>query len=179
MTTAVLKAAATAISLAIAMPTAPAAAQVISGYGTVRPMKGAEEPPSPKLRYRVVFDISKAAEQPTKVNPGLDRVARFVNLLARENVRPERGDIVAIIHGAATPSSINADAYRKRNGALNPNLDLIGRLTAAGVSVRVCSQALAGQRITATDVAKDVQIDVAGVTTLANLQLRGHALIPD
>ena len=86
---------------------------------------------------------------------------------------------MAIIHGAATPSILNADAYRKRNGAPNPNLDLIRRLRAAGVSVRVCSQALAGQRITATDVAEDVQIDVAGVTTLANLQLRGYALIPD
>lgn len=179
MTTGVLKATATGVLLAIAMPTTPAAAQVINGYGTVRPMKGAEEPPSPKLRYQVVFDISKAAEQPAKVNPGLDRVARFVNLLARGGVRPEQGDVVAIIHGAATPSTMNADAYRKRNGGPNPNLDLIRRLTAAGVSVRVCSQALGGQRITAKDVAADVQIDVAGVTTLANLQLRGYALIPD
>jgi intracellular sulfur oxidation DsrE/DsrF family protein len=174
-----MRATATAALLALIMPMAPAAAQVINGYGTVRPMKEAQEPPSPELRYRIVFDITKAAEQPAKVNPGLDRVARFVNLLAREGIRPTRGDLVAIIHGPATPSTLNADAYRKRNGAPNPNTDLIRQLTAAGVSIRVCSQALAGHRIAAADVDEGVQIDVAGVTTLANLQLRGYSLIPD
>lgn len=174
-----MRATATAALLALIMPMAPAAAQVINGYGTVRPMKGAQEPPSPKLRYRVVFDVSKAAEQPAKVNPSLDRVARFINLLARDGVRPEQGDVVAIIHGPATPLTLDADVYRKRNGAANPNIDLIRQLTLAGVSVRVCSQALAGHRIAASDVAEGVQIDVAGVTTLANLQLRGYALIPD
>ena len=179
MASVMLKSAAIAVLMAMVVPAAPAAAQVINGYGTVRRMKDAQEPPSPKLRYRVVFDISKAASGPAKVNPGLDRVARFVNLLAREGIRAERGDLVAIIHGPATPTTLNADAYRKRNGAPNPNTDLIRQLRAAGVSVRVCSQALAGHRIAAADVNEDVQIDVAGVTTLANLQLRGYALIPD
>ena len=179
MASGMLRATATAALVALAMPTAPAAAQVINGYGTVRPMKGAQEPPSPNLRYQVVFDISKAAEQPAKVNPGLERVARFVNLLALEGIRPEQGDLVAIIHGPATPSTLNAEAYRKRNGTANPNTDLVRQLTAAGVSVKVCSQALAGHRIAAADVDDGVQIDVAGVTTLANLQLRGYALIPD
>ena len=174
-----LKATATAVLIAVTMPAVPAAAQVINGYGTVRPMKEAQEPPSPELRYRVVFDITKAAEQPAKVNPGLDRVARFVNLLAQEGIRPQRGDLVAIIHGPATPSTLKADAFRKRNGAPNPNTGLIRQLAAAGVSVRVCSQALAGHRIAAADVDEGVQIDVAGVTTLANLQLRGYALVPD
>ena len=179
MASGIFKATATAVLMAVTIPTAPAAAQVIIGYGTVRPMKEAQEPPSPKLRYQVVFDITKAAEKPAKVNPALDRVARFVNLLARDGIRPKHGDLVVIIHGPATPSTLNADEYRKRNGAPNPNADLIRQLTAAGVSVRVCSQALAGHRITAADVAEGVQIDVAGVTTLANLQLRGYALIPD
>lgn len=132
MASGVLKATATAVLLALVVPSAPAAAQVVNGYGTVRPMKDAQEPPSPKLRYRVVFDISKAAGQPNKVNPGLDRVARFVNLLAREGIRPDRGDVVAIIHGPATPSTLSAETHRKRNGAPNPNIDLIRQLTAAG-----------------------------------------------
>lgn len=179
MASSVFKATAAAVLIAVTIPAAPAAAQVINGHGTVHPMEGALEPPSPKLRYQVVFDISKAAGQPGKVNPGLDRVARFVNLLARDGVRRQPGDVVAIIHGPATPSILSGEDFRKRNGAPNPNLDLIRQLVAAGVSVRVCSQALSGNRITAAEVAEGVQIDVAGVTTLANLQLRGYALIPD
>ena len=71
------------------------------------------------------------------------------------------------------------DAYGERHSVPNPSLELVRRLNAAGVSVRVCSQALAAHQITAAEVAEGVQIDVAGVTTLANLQLRGYALIPD
>lgn len=173
-----LAAAMAGVLVAVA-PAGPAAAQAVDGYGNVRPWQGAKEPPSPDLRYRVVFDISKAAQQPARVNPGLDRVARFLNLLAREGIRPAQRDVVAIIHGPATTLVLEENAYGKRHGVPNPNLELIRRLKAAGVSVRVCSQALAARRIAAADVAEAVQIDVAGVTTLANLQLRGFALIPE
>ena len=43
----------------------------------------------------------------------------------------------------------------------------------------MCSQALAAASIAPEAVDKRVEIDVAALTTLANLQLRGYALIPD
>ena len=103
-----------------------------------------------------------------------------MNLLAADGVRPVSGDVVAVMHGKATPIVMDDAAYRTRhNGAANPNLELIDQLKKAGVSVRVCSQALAAASIAPEAVDKRVKIDVAALTTLANLQLRGHALIPD
>ncbi len=85
-----------------------------------------------------------------------------------------------MVHGKATPIVLSDAGYKSRHGgAANPNLELIDRLQQAGVSVRVCSQALAAAGFAPDEVDKRVQVDVAALTTLANLQLRGHALIPD
>ena len=127
----------------------------------------------------MLFNITKQASAPDQVNPGLEKVARFLNFLAADGVKPEADDIVAIVHGSATTLVLEDNAYRDRHGgAVNPNLELIKRLREAGAAVHVCSQALAQHEIDESEVAKTVQVDVAALTTLANLQLRGYALIP-
>ena len=152
---------------------------VIEGYGGIHATSGTAERPDPALRYRVVFNVTKAPPSPDKINPTLDRMARFVNLLGADGIRPMRGDLVGIVHGAATPLVMTDEAHRAKFGFTNPNLALIARLRAVGAEVRVCSQALAGNKIPHGAVNSAVQIDAAALTTLANLQLRGYALIPD
>ncbi len=152
----------------------------IAGYGAIAPLTGIETRADPALRYRAVFNVTKAAATPDKVNPSLEKVARLLNLLDRDNIRPAPGDIVVIIHGAATPIVTNSTAYAAKTQAkLNPNLDLIDKLREAGVTVAVCSQALHANRILAKQLAPGVRADLSAMTTLAALQLRGWALIPD
>jgi len=153
---------------------------VIAGYGKITPVEGAAERPDRSLRYRVLFNVTKAASSPDKVNPSLEKVARFLNLLGADNVRPAQGDVVVIVHGPATPIIAENGAYATKTGAAaNPNLALIAELKRAGVSVRVCSQALIGNGIARTTVDKTVEVDVSALTTMATLQIRGWALIPD
>jgi intracellular sulfur oxidation DsrE/DsrF family protein len=152
----------------------------IGNFGGIHNWPNAAERPDSNVRYRVLFDITKQASAPDQVSPTLEKVARFLNLLAADDVRPKRGDVVAIVHGSATPVVLNNEAYRKRyEGSANPNLQLIAQLREAGVTVRVCSQALSKHEIQEEEVTDAVQIDVAALTTLANLQLRGYALIPE
>lgn len=153
---------------------------VVPGYGAITPMPAAKERPDPALRYRVMFSITKAAASPEAVNPALEKVARFLNLLGADGVRPKPGDVVVIVHGPATALVMNDAAYAGRfGGKQNANLPLIAALRAAGVSVRVCSQALAGNKIDPAAVQDGIEIDVSALTTLATLQLRGWALISD
>ena len=159
---------------AMAQPSFP----VIKGHGGIQSTIGAGERPDEALRYRVVFNVTKPAAA-GKTNPTLERVARFVNLLGADGVRPQAGDLVAIVHGAATPSVMKDQAFKARFGSANPDLAVIAALRNAGVEVHVCSQALAGNKIVRGDVNPLVQVDVAALTTLANLQLRGYAMIPD
>lgn len=168
-----------------ALIASPTLAQPIDGsavptYGRTYPTGDAAQRPDPKLDYRVVFDITKAASDPARPNRSLEAVARFLNLLAADGVRPAPGHIVAIVHGPATPAIANHGAYARKTGQpVNPNLALIERLRAAGVVVAVCGQAMQGNGIVASEVAPGIRIDVSALTTLANLQLRGWALIPD
>lgn len=181
--------AAAAAALLLAMTTVPAQAQAqaqapagpaVPGFGATHTAPHAAERPSKSLRYKVVFSVTQGNDDTTKPNASLEKVARFMNLLAADSIRPIAGDVVAVMHGKATPIVMDDAAYRARNnGAANPNLELIDQLKKAGVSVRVCSQALAAASIAPEAVDKRVEIDVAALTTLANLQLRGHALIPD
>ena len=180
------------LALSIGLSTMPStlsaqtSAPRIAGYGAIAPLTGDEMRAEPGLRYRLVFSVTKAAATPDKVNPSLDKVARLLNLLGRDNIRPAPGDIVAIIHGAATPIVANSTAYAaktktktKAKAKVNPNLDLIEKLREAGVTVAVCSQALHANGISTRQLAPAVRVDLSAMTTLAALQLRGWALIPD
>ena len=179
--------AAAAAALLLAMTTGLTQAQTqapagpaVPGFGATHTAPRAAEHPSKSLRYKVLFSVTQGNDDTTKPNASLDKVARFMNLLAADGIRPVAGDVVAVMHGKATPIVMDDTAYRARNnGAANPNLELIDQLKKAGVSVRVCSQALAAGSIAPEAVDKRVEIDVAALTTLANLQLRGYALIPD
>lgn len=151
----------------------------ISGHGPIVPAPDADNQPDPSIRYRVVFNITKAPTDPAQPNPSIVKVARFLNLLATRGIRPAAGDIVAIVHGPATPLVMNDAAYQAKFKVANPNLPLIAALKGAGAQIHVCSQALHGQNIAADSTAKDVRVDLAALTTLATLQLQGFALIPD
>lgn len=167
-----------AVALISAQPLT--AAPAVPEFGAIAPLEGDEHLPDAKLRYRTVFSITKSAPTPDKVNPSLDKVARFVNLLARQSIRPQPGDVVAIVSGPATPAIIDAQAYAQRfAGAANPNLPLIAELRRAGVTIAVCAQALAGNNIEHAAVARGVRIDLSAMTTLAMLQLKGWAAITD
>src|SRR3546814_17256001 len=83
------------------------------------------------------------------------------------------------IHGPATLLILQNAPYAARmKVAANPNAALIAALQKAGVSIRVCSQAMVGNGIMPNQVASGVKIDDSALTTLANLQIRGYAILP-
>ena len=138
---------------------ASAAARIASGIGAT------------------LFSVTTANPE-GKANPGLEKVARLLNLLGDGGVPADHRHIVPIVHGPATPLVLNAKAYAARfGGAANPDADLLAKLKAAGAPVHVCAQALAGSGIVATDVDPAVTIDDSALTTMATLQLHGYALI--
>jgi intracellular sulfur oxidation DsrE/DsrF family protein len=155
-------------------------APAIAPFGAAFATEGAMERPDPALHYRVVFPVTKASADPAKPNASLERVARFLNLLAADGVRVKPGEIVAILYGPATPVITNDAVYAAQTKAPNnPNIALIAKLKAAGVVVAVCGQALQAHKYAVKDVAPGVRVDVSAMTTMANLQLRGWALLPE
>lgn len=152
---------------------------LIAPYGKIAPAPDAAKQPDPAINYRVAFSIAKPSPEPGKVNPSLDKVARYLNLLASAKVTPKKGNIIAVVHGPATDLVLDHRAFRAKHGVDNPNLALINALARAGAEVHVCAQALAGQKIPRSDVASSVTVDLSALTTLTTLQLKGWSVMSD
>lgn len=169
------------VALALGLPSAAAAqegpALPVPGYGNLLPPSEVANRPDPLLRYRVAFEVTRTASDAGEVNPALDRVARFVNLLGAAGVRPAAGDIVVVVHGPATTALLSDAAYRDRFKRPNPNAALVAELQAAGVAIHVCSYALVGQQVERASLLPNVTLDLAAMVTLATLQLKGWAAI--
>jgi intracellular sulfur oxidation DsrE/DsrF family protein len=136
---------------------------------------GARELPDPNMTYKVVFDISKAADKIDDVNPVLTAVARFVNTLAKNGVPADHRKIAVVMHQQGTPIVLNNEAFRARNpGHDNPNIGMIQKLTKAGVDFRVCGQAVLANKIDPKTIQPEIELDLWALTTIVNLEMRGY-----
>lgn len=168
---------AAAAAAAAALP-ASGQTPAVPHYGAVATVPGAQERPDPNREYKVVFDVSRGAPQPGKPSAGLERVARFVNMLAEGGVPAPKRRIAAVLHGPATEAVLTDEAYGARHdGAKNPNAGLVAELEAAGVDVRVCGQALAALKIAPGEVLPAVQVDLAALMTVTHKQAQGYVLV--
>ncbi|MGB5077619.1 MAG: DsrE family protein [Sphingorhabdus sp.] len=169
---------------ATTMLTTPVFAQLhpraVPGFGDYSEIKDPFEAPDPSVHYKIIFDVAQAARTPGAVHQGLERVARMINLLSRHGVTRRPGDIVVTLHGPAARTALTETAFAARfNGEANPNAELIRQLTVAGASVRLCGQSMVALGFAREELNPDIRIDVAAITTIGTLQMRGYALIPD
>jgi intracellular sulfur oxidation DsrE/DsrF family protein len=161
-----------------AMAADPLLPPLIPGYGVVTPVENAGERPDPAMDYKVVLNATKGGTDDTPPI-FLDKAAKVANLLAQSGVPANHRHVVVILQAAATTAVLNEKGLKARGLARNPSVDLIAKLNAAGVSVRVCGQALAAAKIARDEVMPGVQVDLSAFTTVAGLQLRGYALLVD
>ncbi|MDA8164350.1 MAG: DsrE family protein [Desulfobacteraceae bacterium] len=152
---------------------------LIKNHGPVEPLPDAAMQFDKAMVYSVVFDITKKAEDNAKVNPALDHVARFVNLLALSGIKAQPGNIVAVLHGKAAPAVLQSTIYKEKLGSENPNLPLLSMLRNAGVKIYVCGQTLAEQKLAPAVVHPDVIIAFSAIAVTATCQLKGYAYLPE
>ncbi|MEP6511126.1 MAG: DsrE family protein [Dokdonella sp.] len=157
-------------------PAAPAPA--IASAGAFHALPHAAYQPVRGATYKAIFGLTKGAEQPSQINPGLERVARTVNLYTHAGVPLSHLKFVAIASGTATPIALNDEQYRKKFGVANPNLPVIAELRKVGVDIAVCGQALAEHDFQNDWVDPRVTLALSALTTMIELQQQGYALIP-
>ena len=154
---------------ALLVPDMPVAADVPNSY----------ENPDPNTNYKIVFSVNRDPQSPDDMDPMFRAIATYVNTLGKHGVPPEHRNIVAMIHHRSEGFDIvmNNEAYKERHGRDNPNIEIIRKLTEAGVSIRLCGQGLNGREIDAKDVNPDIQIDLWAMTSIINLTMNGYAHI--
>ncbi len=153
-------------------------APVVTHAGKIHPLPDAAYQPDPDATYKIVFAMTRGSEDPSAVNPALQRVARTVNLYANAGVPLEHMKFVAIASGPATDMVLDDAHYKKQFGVANPNLVVIRELRKDGIDVAVCGQAVAEHHFEYDWVDTQVTVALSALTTVTELQQKGYALMP-
>lgn len=173
-----------ALALCLLPPVAGAAqtgfwqTPTVVGAGRIHPLPQAAYQPDPRATYKVVFSLTKGAAKPDEVNPGIDHVARAVNLYVAAGVPLDHLKFVAVAAGAATAIALDDAAYRQAFGVANPNLPVIAQLRKDGVDVAVCAQAMAEHHYDYAWKDPGVTLALSALTTVTELENQGYALFP-
>lgn len=114
---------------------------IINGFGGIYEIPDSVDPEQ-NMEYNIVIDLKTLQRDKASLNPGLNNVARMMNLHGLGGVKAEDLKVAVVVHGGATDLVINNDAYQKRYELDNPNLELIDTLKEAGVEIYVCGQSL-------------------------------------
>lgn len=154
-------------------------ALLVPGFAVAGDVLNSHELPDPKKDYKVVFSVNRDPEDPGDVNPMFPMIAMYVNTLGKYGVPAEHRHIVAIIHHRTPGFDIvmTNEAYKKRHGRDNPNIEIIHALKKAGVDIRLCGQGLIGRKIDRSEVNPDIQVDLWAMTSFINLELDGYVRI--
>ncbi|PQO41110.1 DsrE family protein [Blastopirellula marina] len=149
---------------------------VIQEYGGVYHLPDAVQQPRPGTK--ILVDIT-AASEPDKLNPAIEKVARYVNIYAGAGKEKVDVEIALVFHGGATLAVLNEEAYKNEfKTENNPNLKLLRDLHHAGVEMVVCGQTLSSKGKSPGDVVVFVDTAVSAFTASVNFQADGFAYVP-
>jgi len=157
---------------------ARSAGPVIHSAGEVFTVTSPDFETPADMTWRVAFDVSEAAPTDAAINPGLNTVARFLNMHAQAGTGLDRLHLAVVVHGAAGKDLLLDAAYRDRYGIDNPNTVLLDELARAGVQIILCGQTAASRGLTRPELAKPVALALSAMTAHAVLQERGYHVNP-
>ncbi|MCR9133301.1 MAG: DsrE family protein [bacterium] len=163
------------IAILFVIPTIAQEAQfpIIESFGGIYKIEGATSLDS-QMEYKIVIDLKTLQRDKESINPGLNNVARMMNLHGLGGVNAENLDVAVIVHGGATDIIINNEAYQKRYELDNPNIELIATLKEAGVNIYVCGQSLLSRQYARNEVNEDVIVALSMLTTFTTYMHNGY-----
>lgn len=150
---------------------------VIKNYGGIFEIPYADEKPDPNLEYNIVIEVERANATPDSVNWALYNVTRLLNLHVMGGVPKGKLHVVLAIHGGASYTVMNNEAYKAKYGVDNPNLGLYQELEKAGVKMFICGQSMIARSIDRYKLVPEVKIATSMLTTLTTYQLKGYAVL--
>lgn len=151
---------------------------VIKNYGSVfAEVPGVSFKADKQMEYKVVIEVDFSDTSGSKVSNPLEVVSRFINLLAIDGIKADKRSIVLIFHNAGSYCIQNNEAYQRKYGKANPNLEALEELEKAGVLMYVCGQSTMKRKIPPTDIIPAVKIATSYLTTFTTYQLKGYATL--
>lgn len=149
----------------------------LEGYGRIVDYENVAIKPDSSTEYKILFHIT-ADKEIEDVNVSLWKIARLINLLENGGVPKKNIHIVAVISGPATSIALSEKAYSKRMNKPNPNLDLIEKLDNYGVTLHLCGQAAAENKINPeTDLNPHIKMTLSALIDIPTYEMQGYSII--
>ncbi len=150
---------------------------VIQDFGPVFSVENPDFLTDTNQVYRVIFDIHDTPDDPSKVNPMLNTLARFLNMHAQAGVPLKNLKVAGVFHNKATHDILNDEGYTAKYGVKNPNLPLLDALDEAGAALYICGQSIGARGVDRSQIAEEVEVALSAMTVLLAYQSRGYQLI--
>ena len=148
---------------------------IVDKYGGIYEYEGSEQP-DPEMEYKIVIDLKSPQDDKTKINSGLNNVARMMNLHGLGGVNSENLAVSVVIHGSATYTITTNEAYQERYGVDNPNIPLITELKKAGAKIYVCGQSLIGRKYAPEEMNPEITVGLSMLTVFTTHV--NHGFVP-
>ncbi len=132
-------------------------------------------PASKKLEYKVAWDVTEGAAKPEDPTAGFNVPANFLMMADENGLDRKKVHLAIIVHGTATRSLLNNDAYLAATGKDNPNIAVLEALNGAGVQVIVCGQALINRKVPRDKLLPFVKVSTSATMARATLHAMGYA----
>lgn len=146
---------------------------IVKGFGEIYEIPGAIMPDNGH-DYQIVIDLKTRQRDKESMNPGLNNVARMMNLHGLAGITKDQLKVAVVIHGGTTDAILSNKAYQKRYEVDNPNLELIQSLKQAGAEIYVCGQSLLAREYEQEEVNPQVTIALSMLTTYTDHLYRGY-----
>lgn len=150
---------------------------IVKGFGGIYEIADAKERPDPTLEYKIIVDLTSAAEDNKEISRWVDNVARMMNLHGLAGVPKDKMKVKVIIHGGAIFTLLNDENYQKKFEVANPNLKVYEALKEAGADVYVCGQSLIARNLKTADLWPGVTIAHSALTTITTYVPQGYVLL--
>lgn len=146
---------------------------IIKSYGGIYEIPNSINPASDH-EYKIVIDLKTLQRDKSSINPGLNNVARMINLHALGGVKHENLKVSVVIHGGATDVTLTDAAYQKRYEMNNPNIPLINEIKEAGFELYVCGQSLLAREYKYGEINDQISLGLSMLTVFTTHVQNGY-----
>ncbi|WP_273274950.1 DsrE family protein [Maribacter polysiphoniae] len=153
------------------------AGPIILDFGEVWTINAPDFKTDTSMDFKAVFDIMNSPDEHRTLNSSIETAARFLNMHAQNGVPIEQLKIALVVHSKASKDIMNNEAYQKRYGTNNPNIDLVKALIDAGAQVVFCGQSAMSRGIAQKELIDGVQLSLSAMTALIQFQNNDYKTI--
>lgn len=150
---------------------------IITDFGPVFSVENPDFVTDTNKVYQVIFDIHGTPDNPAKVNPMLNTLARFLNMHAQAGVPLKNLKVAGVFHNKATHDVLDDTGYQAKYGVTNPNLPLLKALEEAGAELYICGQSIGARGVDRKQIDKTVGVALSAMTVILAYQSDGYQLI--